>query len=138
MTKRIFNIFIDKMGVGTLKTSTKIPKQTLKLISYGYRFSVSGDATSCKNLLLNLDFLSNGCGAYNPDYTYFANTDPNDLSNSILINVSASVFTSSGINQLIDMVDDIDSGINYKLTSSGSFTTANFYGLTLTFEYEDS
>lgn len=136
MVKRVFNIFLDKMGVNTLYTTTKIPKQTLRLVALGYRFSVSGDATSCKNLFLNLDFLVNGCGAYNLDNTYLSNIEEQDLSNSLMIPTNAST-NFIQMNQYIDMIDDIDGEIHYKLTSSGSFTTANFYGLTLSFEYED-
>lgn len=136
MTKRIFNVFLDKMGTNILKTTTKIPKQTLKLVMVGYRFSVSGDATSCKNLLVNFDFLVNGCGAYNDDNTYLGNIQEDDLSNSILIPVNAST-NFVPVSMYIDMQDDIDGDIHYKITSSGSFTTANFYGLTLSFEYED-
>lgn len=136
MAKRVFNLFVDKMGTGRLKTSTKIPKQTLKLVAIGYRFSVSGDATSCKNLFVNLDFLVNGCGAYNEDHTYLSNIQPQDLENSLMIPTNAST-NFIAMNQYIDMIDDIDGEIVYKITSSGSFTTANFHGLTLSFEYED-
>ena len=136
MTKRILNLFLDKTGSGTLKVSKKIPKQTLKLVAIGYRFSVSGDATSCKNMFLSLDFLVDGCGAYNTDNTYLSNINPQDLENSIMIPINASV-NFVAMNQMIDMSDDIDGEIVYKLTSAGSFTVANFYGLTLSFEYED-
>lgn len=135
MTKRILNLYIDAIGTGTLKCSGKIPKQTLKLVSYGWRFANSTDPTNAKVMFLNFDFLTNGVGAYNNTQNLFTSTDKENMNGTIMLSCAYQTFISHGANQYYDMQDDIDGDINYKLTGAG--TLANLSNLVLSFEYED-
>lgn len=133
MVKRILNLYIDAIGEGTLNVSTTIPKQTLKLVGYGWRFSSTTDSTNAKVLFLNLDCLTSGCGAYNNTQGLFTG-DTQNINGTIMLNTAYATFISNGVSQYYEMQDDIDSQINYRLTSCG--TLANLQNLTLSFEYE--
>lgn len=134
MTKKMLNIYIDQTGAGSLKCSGKIPRQTLKLVSYGWRFDSTTDATNAKVLFLNFDFLTNGIGAYNDTQSLFTG-EKEMLNGTIMLNTAYGTFISHGIGGYYDMQDDIDGDITYKLTAVG--TLANLRNLTITFEYEE-